>query len=220
LRYSIHAMARQLADVLIATPRRLPAGERRQQLMDVALQLFSERGFRATTMDDIADGAGVTKPLLYQHFDSKRDLYLELSESFAQAVLDAIGKATAEAQGPRQQVEEGFAAYFHLLQDRTSAFRLLFAGDVQKDRELSRARWRVENSLAELVDNLIVDAGLEPDHRRLLGYAVVGMVDGACRHFLRTRDDNEPIDAAEIDRLGQRLADLAWAGLRAVHRDY
>lgn len=201
-----------------ASSRRLTAVERRQQLMEVALKLFSERGFRSTTMDDIADAAGVTKPLLYQHFNSKRDLYLELVDSFAQTVLDAIGKATAAAHGPRQQVEDGFAAYFHLLRERTAAFRLLFASDVQNDRELSRARRRVENSLAEDIDGLI-DAGLDPDHRRLLGYAVVGIVDGASRHFVRSRSHEDAIEPEEVDRLAQRLADLAWAGLRAVHRD-
>ena len=58
--------------------RRLTADARRRQLFDVALTLFAEHGYSATTMDDIAEAAGVTKPLVYQHFDSKRALYLEL----------------------------------------------------------------------------------------------------------------------------------------------
>src|SRR5271165_5786514 len=89
-------------------PKRLPADRRRQQLLDVSLTLFAERGFNATTMDDIAEAAGVTKPLLYQHFVSKRALYLELVESVAVTMLEAVGKAAAAAESPRQQVEGGF----------------------------------------------------------------------------------------------------------------
>jgi len=93
-----------------APARRLPAGERRQQLFAVALELFADRGYRATTMDDIAEAAGVTKPLVYQHFSSKRALYLELVESVSTELLGAIAEAAARADGPRQQVELGFAA--------------------------------------------------------------------------------------------------------------
>jgi AcrR family transcriptional regulator len=186
--------------------------------MDVALQLFAERGFAATTMDDIADAAGVTKPLLYQHFESKRGLYLELVGSLSTSVIEAIAKATASAHGPRQQVEMGFKAYFHLLHTRTAAFRLLSAPDVQKDPELSHAGRRIEEVLAEQTAELI-DAGLDPQHRRLLGYAVVGMVENAGRHFLGQHGEYRTVAPEEVDRLAQRLADLAWAGLRAVHDD-
>ena len=201
------------------TTKRLPADLRRQQLLDVALQLFARRGFNATTMDDIAEAAGVTKPLLYQHFDSKRALYLELLGSVSDTMLEAIGKAVAAAGGPRQQVEGGFAAYFHLVVTHGDAFQLLFGSDVPNDPELSRAVRDVENSIAESIDELI-DAGLDEDHRRLLAYAVVGMAEGASRHFLAVRDPTEgDPDESEATRLARRLADLAWAGLRSVHRD-
>src|ERR1700735_3256668 len=91
--------------------RRLTAGQRRQQLIAVALELFARRGYRATTMDDIAEAAGVTKPLVYQHFSSKRALYLELVDSIAQELLIAVRSAVTQAKGPRQQVEMGFSAY-------------------------------------------------------------------------------------------------------------
>lgn len=203
--------------------KRLPADRRREQLLDVSLKLFASRGFNATTMDDIAEAAGVTKPLLYQHFDSKRALYLELVGSVADSLLEAIGKTVAEAEGPRQQVEGGFAAYFHLVVTRSDAFNLLFGSDVPNDPELSRAVRDVENTIAEAIDSLI-DAGLEEDHRRMLAYAVVGMAEAASRYFLNTRDPSispstDPPAGAEDAKLATRLADLAWAGLRSVHRD-
>jgi len=209
--------------------RRLPADQRREQLLDVALRLFAGRGFASTTMDDIAAAAGVTKPLLYQHFDSKRALYLELVDSVAHDMLVAINEATSHASGPRQQVEAGFAAYFELVVTHQDAFRLLFGSDVPDDPELSAALRRVEDTVAEAVGPLI-DAGLDAEHRRLIAYAVVGMATGASRHWLAsgggpssgTQSDDtgeRPPEELEAERLARRVADLAWAGLRSVHRD-
>lgn len=207
-----------------STGRRLTAGERRQQLFAVALRLFAERGYRATTMEEVADAAGVTKPLLYQHFSSKRALYLELVDSVAEDLLSAIGEATARAKGPRQQVEQGFAAYFQMVVTHEEAFRLLYGRADAGDPELGSALRRVESAIIEAVDPLIA-AGLAPDHRRLLAYAVVGMAEGASRHWIAARSgraDDEPRDrepGADAAQLARRLADLAWAGLRSVHAD-
>src|ERR1700683_1432014 len=112
-----------MAGALPAASRRLTAEQRRHQLVAVALELFAQRGYRATTMDDIAEAAGVTKPLLYQHFSSKRALYLELVDPTARARLAAIGRAVMQAEGPRQQVELGFAAYFRLVVSHEAEFR-------------------------------------------------------------------------------------------------
>jgi len=205
-----------------APVRRLPAGERRQQLFAVALELFAERGYRATTMDDIAEAAGVTKPLVYQHFSSKRALYLELVDSVSAELLAAISEAATRAEGPRQQVELGFAAYFKMVVTHEAAFRLLYGRDDADDQELGDAMRRVEDAIAEAIDPLI-DAGLEPGHRRFLAYAVVGMAEGASRQWLATRRASGNGDGHEADaeaaRLASRLADLAWAGLRSVHAD-
>jgi AcrR family transcriptional regulator len=200
------------------TTRRLTAGQRRQQLFTVALELFARRGYRATTMDEIAEAAGVTKPLVYQHFSSKRSLYLELVDSIAQEVLTAIGSAVAKAQGPRQQVELGFAAYFQLVITREAEFRLLYGRDHAEDVELGRALRTVEDAIAAAIDPLI-NAGLDDDHRRLLAYAVVGMAEGASRRFMAQRPRGEDDVEEEAQRLAQRVADLAWAGLRSVHAD-
>jgi len=206
--------------------RRLVASERREQLVSTAQRLFGERGYRATTMEDIANAAGVTKPLLYQHFESKRALYLELMDVFAGVVVTRIVEATASADGPRQEVERGFAAYFALMVENEAAFRLLYGREAPADEELSEARRRVEETIAQAIDPLI-DAGLEPGHRLLLAHSVVGMAEGAGRHWLDARQQRAadaggataPVDPAEeAARLAVRVADLAWAGLRQVHR--
>ncbi|HSZ37909.1 MAG TPA: TetR/AcrR family transcriptional regulator [Acidimicrobiales bacterium] len=201
-----------------ATSRRLTAEQRRQQLFAVALELFAQRGYRSTTMDDIAERAGVTKPLLYQHFSSKRALYLELVDSIAQNLLTAIRRAVLRAEGPRQQVELGFAAYFKLVVNNEPEFRLLYGRDHADDLELGRALRTVEDAIAEAIDPLI-DAGLDDDHRRLLAYGIVGMAEGVSRHFIANRPVTDPEADEEAQRLAGRMADLAWAGLRSVHAD-
>src|SRR6516164_1921805 len=207
-----------MSGAIQAAPRRLTAEQRRRQLFAVALGLFAQRGYRSTTMDDIAEAAGVTKPLMYQHFSSKRALYLELVDSIARDLLEAIEQAVRQADGPRQQVELGFAAYFRLVVSHEAEFRILYGRDHADDDELGRALRTVEDAIAEAIDPLI-DAGLDDDHRRLLAYGIVGMAEGVSRHFIA----NRPVTDAEADeearRLAARMADLAWAGLRSVHKD-
>ena len=169
-------------------------------------------------MDDIAEAAGVTKPLVYHHFSSKRALYLELVNSIAQELLIAVKTAVAKARGPRQQVEMGFAAYFRLVISREAEFRLLYGRDHADDQELGRALRTVEDAIAEAIDPLI-DAGLDDDHRRLLAYGIVGMAEGASRRFMAQRPDSDAALDEEAQRLARRMADLAWAGLRSVHAD-
>ena len=206
--------------------RRLTADARRRQLFDVALSLFAEHGYAATTMDDIAESAGVTKPLVYQHFESKRALYLELLDVVSLELVDRIVQATAAAEGPRQQVELGFAGYFELMVDNEPAFRLLYGRDAPDDTELGAALLRVEETIARAIDPLI-DAGLDLQHRMLLAHAVIGMAEGASRHWLDVHggslggtdtSDGRSDRAAEACRLAAQLADFAWAGLRQVHR--
>ena len=207
-----------MSGAIQAASRRLTAEQRRHQLFAVALELFAHRGYRATTMDDIAEAAGVTKPLLYQHFSSKRALYLELVDSIAKDLLTAVGRGVAQAEGPRQQVELGFAAYFRLVVSHEAEFRLLYGRDHADDQELGRALRTVEDAIAEAIDPLI-DAGLDADHRRLLAYGIVGMAEGASRRFMAQRPDSDTELEEEAQKLARRMADLAWAGLRSVHAD-
>ncbi len=194
-----------------STAARLPAARRRRQLLDVAQEVFAERGFHATSMDEVAEAAGVTKPVLYQHFDSKRRLYMELLEDVGQQLLDAIGAATAVAETPRQQVENGFAAYFRFVLDQRSAFRLLFGGGGRRDEEFADAVRRVEDAIAEAIA-VLIEADIDDDHRLMLAQGLVGLAEGTGRYWVANGLDLDP------DVVASRIADLAWAGLRAVHR--
>lgn len=193
-------------------PTRLPAARRRQQLLDVALRVFAERGFHPTSMNDLAEAAGVTKPVLYQHFGSKRELYLELLDDVGGRLRVAIGKATSEAASPREQVQRGFAAYFHFVAEHQAAFQVLFGGGTRRDEEFAGYARRVEETIADTIATLIEVEGLPEAERRLLAYGIVGLAEGTSRHWLRDHTPGDP------DLLAARVAELAWAGLRGIQR--
>jgi AcrR family transcriptional regulator len=193
-----------------AGPPRLPAARRRRQLLDVALTIFAERGYHDASMNDIALAAGVTKPVLYQHFASKRGLFSELLHDVGRDLQDRITKAIAAATGPREMVELGFAAYFTYVDQHRDAFRLFYGGSMARDEEFAEVVNETENAIAGLVADLIEIDGLAAGQRRVLGHGIVGMIEGASIHWLRSGREADPAT------LAQRLAELAWRGLRGV----
>lgn len=189
---------------------RLPAARRKEQLLDVAVREFSARGFHQTSMNAVADAAGVTKPVLYQHFSSKRGLYLELLRTVGDRLMKAIAEATAIAGGPREQVELGLRAYFRFVADHHDAYRLMFGGGTRRDQEFAAEAARVERSIAGVIAELIRIEGLGDTDRLLFAHGVVGLAEGTSRHWLGDSLDLDPDDVAA------RVADLAWRGLRGV----
>jgi AcrR family transcriptional regulator len=192
---------------------RLPAAQRREQLLEVALHVFAARGFHQTSMNDVADAAGVTKPVLYQHFTSKRALYLELLELVSRRLMEVIDQATSSAGGPRQQVERGLAAYFRFVVESPDEYQLMFGGGTRRDVEFAQEASRLERSIAEVIAQLIVVEGLTEHERLLLAHGIVGLAEGATRLWLGDELDLDP------DEVAARVADLTWRGLRGVRRE-
>ena len=164
---------------------RLPAALRRRQLLDVALGVFAERGFHDASMNDIAVEAGVTKPVLYQHFTSKRELFAELLGEVGRDLQETITKALAAADGPREMVELGFSAYFSYVNEHRDAFQLFYGGSMARDEEFAEVVNQTESAVAGLVAALIEIEGLSPEQRRVMGHGIVGMIEGASIHWLR-----------------------------------
>ena len=189
---------------------RLPAPRRRQQLLDVALQVFGEVGFHPASMNDVADAAGVTKPVLYQHFRSKRELYKQVLTDVGQQLLDAITKATAAAKSPHEQVELGFIAYFRFVESNEAAFRVLFGGGTRRDEEFAAQVALVEGAIADAIAALIDVEGLTAVQRRQLAHGLVGLAEGTSRLWM---DEGASEPTEDVARL---VADLAWRGLRAI----
>lgn len=200
--------------VSTARQRRLPAARRRSQLFEVALTTFSQRGYAATTMEEIASAAGVTKPLLYQHFASKRALYLELIDDVTARLVAALTEVAAQETSPRRQVEEGMRVYFEFAFANEAAMRMLY--DAPHDEELARGLHSMESAIADFIEPLIA-ADIDGSHRRLLATALVGMTEGATRHWLSRPRALAASESSGRELAGQ-LAELCWAGLRGVHR--
>jgi AcrR family transcriptional regulator len=192
---------------------RLPAEQRRRQLLDVACEVFAERGFHATSMDDVAGAAGVTKPVLYQHFASKRALFLEVLDDVGHRLLAELAGATASAHTGRQRVEAGFAAYFRFVTEHEAAFKVLFGASARNDPEFADVVDRVLDDAAAAVSTLIEIHG-SPEHRMVLAHALVGMAEGISRHAL-----TDPDGPHEPDQLAGWVAELAWFGLRGVRSE-
>jgi AcrR family transcriptional regulator len=194
----------------VAVATRLSAARRRHQLVEVALRVFAERGYHDASMNDIAEAAGVTKPVLYQHFASKRELFSELLTDVGAELQETITKAVAAAQTPHEMVELGFAAYFRYVDQHRDAFQLFYGGGLGRDAGFSEVVNQVETALANLVADLIEIEGLTPGQRRVLGHGIVGMIEGASTYWVRSNSDADPA------ALAHQLAELAWRGLRGV----
>jgi AcrR family transcriptional regulator len=190
---------------------RLPAQARREQILEVAIEVFARNGFHSTSMNDVADAAGVTKPVLYQHFDSKQDLYMALLGEVGNRMITSITKAAADVTNGREQTEVGFRAYFHWVAEDHDAFLLLFGSRASRDEESTVAVRRITAQAAAAVAPLI-SADIETEHRHMLAHGLVGLAEGVSRYLIERGDEFDP------DLLARQVAEFAWAGLRAVHR--
>ncbi len=192
--------------------------ERREQLLAVAKKIFAERGFQSTTMDDIAKEAGFTKPILYQFFQSKTELYKEIVEDIATSMIHSLSKAVSSAEAPRAKIEVAFRVYFDMVVSDTDAFRILFIH--AHDGETAGELRKLETGLISFMVPYI-DLSISGDHRRQLAAGVLGIAEGAAVVWLVQQEAKGwPVVAAnEAERLASRSATLAWGGLRAVQQD-
>jgi AcrR family transcriptional regulator len=188
---------------------RLPADQRRAQLLEVARDRFADQGFHATSMDEIAEAAGVTKPVLYQHFPSKRALYSELLDDTGKQLLETIVESAGTAQG-RAAVESGFRAYFKFAATNRQGFRLLLQTSVQDDHEFSRAVKHIVQGITDAISLLLADIPND-EHRMTLAAAIVGMAESVTRQKLWAR--NTDLDP---DELAGWVSELAWFGMRGL----
>jgi AcrR family transcriptional regulator len=188
---------------------RLSADARREQILDVAIQVFGRAGYYGASMNDVAEAAGVTKPVLYQHFDSKGDLYGALLDEVGARLISAISKATANAADGREQTQRGFQAYFRWVALHNDEFMLLFGSSARHAEEFSSRIRRITDDAAAAIAPLIA-VDIDPTYRDTLAHALVGLAEGASRRLVGLAQEFDP------DEIAREVAGLAWAGLRAV----
>jgi AcrR family transcriptional regulator len=187
---------------------RLPRHERRRQLLDAALEVFVSQGYHAAAMDEIAERAGVSKPVLYQHFPGKLELYLALLDESVKSLINTVRDALHSDADPKQRVEATFSAYFEYVGDEGEAYRLVFESDLSNESAVRAKLDQGQKQCAAMVSEAIrEDAGLSEDEAYLLGVGMVGMAQVTARYWLGNRD-HIPREAAE-----QMVARLAWRGI-------
>jgi AcrR family transcriptional regulator len=187
---------------------RLPRHERRRQLLDAALEVFVSQGYHAAAMDDIAERAGVSKPVLYQHFPGKLELYLALLDESVDALVATVRDALSSTQDNKQRVAATFGAYFEYMGGKGEAYRLVFESDLGNEAAVRDKLERGQRECAALISPIVrQDAGLDDDEARLLSVGMVGLAQVTARYWLGTRD-RVPRATAE-----QLVARLAWRGI-------
>ncbi|MFB9777221.1 TetR/AcrR family transcriptional regulator [Brevibacterium otitidis] len=195
----------------MATTQRMPRKQRREQLMRVATEMFARSGYHTTSMDDVAEAAGVSKPVLYQHFSSKQDLYLAAIDTAAESFAEAIRSALAATEDNEQRVHGTYRAYLTFVSENRHEFAVLFRSDAYEPeaaRKAQAARRRVANQIAELITRYTY-ATLEES--MLLAQGVVGIAEYAAGLFV----DSEGMDPRSSARL---LAFMTFRGLGAMPR--
>ncbi len=196
------------ADVDLPRGNRLPRMVRREQLLQAAQEVFVAQGYHRAAMDDIADRAGVSKPVLYQHFPGKLELYLALLDGQIEALIQRIRTALAATTDNRLRVEGAVAAYFDFVDSKSEAFRLLFESDLRSDPAVrERVSDFVQACVSATAATIAEDTGTTPARAQLLSSGLSGLAEMSARWWL---DHRGTIDKAEAVAL---MASLAWRGI-------
>lgn len=193
--------------------------DRRRQLLDVAQQLFSREGFHRVSMDDIADLAQVSKPVLYRHFPSKVDLYTAVIDRRGQSLVAAIDQALAsvdddvEPPGGRAVVRAIVRAHVEFVEDAGESFSLLFESDVTRDADVRTHVEHASTAATEAVCRGLHEfAGLPTAQAELLAAALVGMTQVAATSRYRSRE-------VTIDDTVELVTRLAWRGVAGLVKE-
>ncbi|MCC5035399.1 TetR/AcrR family transcriptional regulator [Streptomyces sp. WAC 00631] len=193
-----------------ARPRgtRLPRRARRNQLLGAAQEVFVAQGYHAAAMDDIAERAGVSKPVLYQHFPGKLDLYLALLDQHCDALLDSVRTALASTSDNKLRVEATIDAYFAYVENKGGAFRLVFESDLTNEPAVAERVERVSLESAKAVSEVIAeDTDLPSEEAMLLAVGMCGMAQITARYWLGS-GQQVPRDAA-----AKLISSLSWRGI-------
>ena len=189
-------------------PVRLPREERRRQLLSAAQEVFVTHGFHGAAMDEIAEAAHVSKPVLYQHFPGKRELYMALLDNHLNTLTEFLDTALKSTTDNKLRVRETMRAYFRFVAQDSQGHRMVFESDLTSDAEVSA---RIEEFNARFASNIAgviaEDTKLSHVEATLLGRALAGMAQVSARYWLETDGD------LDIDAASELVYRLAWRGI-------
>jgi AcrR family transcriptional regulator len=190
------------------SPARLPASARRAQLIEIARTIFAKRGYEATSVEEIAARAKVSKPIVYEHFGGKEGLYAVLVDREMDYVVTRIAEAISSGT-PRQRVERAALAFLSYARDHPDGFVVL-----SRDAPLTLAHGGMSSLLNDVAERVadqftttFKKAGYDPKTAPIYAHALVGMVTFVGQWWTETRKP-------PVEEVASHLVALAWMGLR------
>ena len=191
---------------------RMPRKARRAQLLDSALEVFVAQGYHAAAMDDIAERAGVSKPVLYQHFGSKLELYLALLDRSCERLLAVVAQALASTTDNAERVTAAVGSFYDFVSSASAEFRFVFESDLTGDNTVQERLWRVNNDIADAIAEVIAaDTALPAAEAKLLAISLVGIAQVGARFWVSKDSASIPVAHAK-----QLVSQLSWRGLRSL----
>ncbi|PYI69349.1 TetR family transcriptional regulator [Arthrobacter livingstonensis] len=187
---------------------RLPRDERRAQLLVSALEVFVTNGYHGAAMDEIAEAAKVSKPVLYQHFPSKRELYVALLDSHLAKLTQMLLAALNSTTDNKLRVQATMKAYFQFVANDDQAYRLVFESDLVNDHDVALRLEKFNSEFADALGAVIAeDTMLGQLEATLLGRALAGMAQVSARYWLEANGDLDLEVASDL------VYRLAWRGI-------
>jgi AcrR family transcriptional regulator len=187
---------------------RMSAAQRREQLITIGRRLFAERGYDATSVEEVAARAAVSKPVVYEHFGGKEGLYAVVVDREVRALLDRITTALT-AGHPRDLLEQAALALLDYIEAEPHGFQVLSARHAPVLAPAGTFS-SVMNDVAHHVEHILgaefTSRGLDPKFAELYSQALVGMVALVGQWWQETREPRKEMVAAH-------LVNLAWNGL-------
>jgi AcrR family transcriptional regulator len=190
---------------------RLPRDERRGQLLIAASDVFVDRGYHAAGMDEIADRAGVSKPVLYQHFSSKLELYLAVLQRHVENLVSGVRQALRTTTDNHRRLHAAVGAFFDFVEHDSQGYRLIFENDyVTEPQVAAQVKVATESCTDAVFDLVSSDSGLEAHRARMIAVGLVSISIDCARYWL---NNERPITKeAAVDGTVQ----FAWGGLSHV----
>jgi AcrR family transcriptional regulator len=190
---------------------RMTGKERREQLLDVGRSLFAHKGFDATSVEEIAQNAGVSKPVVYEHFGGKEGLYAVVVDREMRALLDAISGALSSTGHPRELLERAAFALLDYVETSSDGFRILVRDSpvAQSTGTFSSLLSDAASQVEHIMVNQFKARGFDAKHAPMYSQMLVGMVALTGQWWLDARKPKKADVAAH-------LVNLAWNGLSGL----
>jgi AcrR family transcriptional regulator len=189
----------------------MSAADRRLVILEAARSAFAEGGYHETSLDVVAERAGVSKALIYEHFDSKRELFVAMLEMHVGELIERISAAVLAAEEPEERMRSGLEAFFGFVEERRGAWRIIFrnAGDPDVALAMERLRDGVAAAIVALMSEKAAEAFPPgPERDRLMQTVAVQMV-GAMQSLADWWDLHPDVPKEELLAIAM---DFAWIG--------